>query len=360
MDFFKIYFQHLTSAPAPVQDITIPTVLESSDNPSISTEVADDHTLRVLKSIFHHSSFRGKQREAINVILEGKNCLLVLPTGAGKTLCYAIPALISGGVTVVVFPLLSLMLDQVNRLRAKGLNVCYINFEVPSAERDVLIHNLLLDNPPYNFLFLTPENATTSQMKEIFSKMEEKNTLNYIVIDECHCIDMWGYDFRPAYANLGNLSKFKCPVVAMTGTCTARTEEVILKSLNLTDATVVRQSCDRDNISLFVKMKKSDGKDQVATLILEEYSSQCGIVYCLQRGDTTDMAYLLQTKGVNATYYHGALDPYKKKENFQAWQEGRATVMCATVPFLFFPFPSPTARAPRSLPVPPLALRART
>ena len=100
MDFLKIYFQHLTSAPAPVQDITIPTVLESSGNPSISTEVADDHTLTVLKSIFHHSSFRGKQREAINVILEGKNCLLVLPTGAGKTVCYAIPALISGGVTV--------------------------------------------------------------------------------------------------------------------------------------------------------------------------------------------------------------------------------------------------------------------
>lgn len=144
---------------------------------------------------------------------------------------------------------------------------------------------------------------------------------------------MWGHDFRPAYANLGSLTQLRCPVVAMTGTCTSRTEKVILKSLNLSNVTVVRQSCDRENISLFVKQKKADGKDQVAALILENYAGQCGIVYCLQRGDTTDKAYLLQTKGVNATYYHGALDPYRKRENFQAWQEGRAKVMCATVAF---------------------------
>ena len=144
---------------------------------------------------------------------------------------------------------------------------------------------------------------------------------------------MWGHAFRPAYANLGSLTQLKCLVVAMTGTCTARTEDVILKSLNLNDATFVRQSCDWENNSLFVKNKTSDGKDQVAALILTKYSSQCGIIYCLQRSDTTGIAYLLQTKGVNATYYHGALDPYKKKENFEAWQEGRANVMCATVAF---------------------------
>lgn len=315
-----------------MQEITVPTLFEGNDDPSI-TEVGDDRKLRVLTSVFNHTSFRGKQEEAIDVILEWKNCLLVLPTGVGKTICFAIPALITGGVTVVVCPQLSLMLDQVNRLRAKGLNVCYINSDLPSAERDVLIHNLLLDPPPYNFLFVTPENATSPEMQEIFSKMESKNTLSHIVIDECHCIDMWGFDFRPAYANLGNLSRLKCPLVAMTGTCTTRTEEVILTSLNISDATIVRQSCDRENISLFVKSKKADGKDQVAQLILDEYSAQCGIVYCLQRSDTTDMAYVLQTKGVNATYYHGALDPYKKKDNFQAWQEGKASVMCATVAF---------------------------
>ena len=142
---------------------------------------------------------------------------------------------------------------------------------------------------------------------------------------------MWGYDFRPAYADLGNLSNLNCPIVAMTGTCTARTEEVISKSLNLSDFTVVRQSCDRENISLFVKHKKSDGKDQVVTLIQEEYRNQCGIVYCLQRGDTTDMAYLLQSKGINATYYHFTIS------------------FLPLLPFYFFPSHHP-----------PLALRARS
>lgn len=295
-----------------MQDITIPTALQRNDD-SFFAEAGDDRKIQVLTSIFNHTGFRGKQEEAIDVILKGKNCLLVLPTGAGKTICFEVPALIACGVTVVVYPLLSLMLDQVNRLRAKGLNVCYINSDLPSAERDVLVHNLLLDSPPYNFLFLTPEKATSPEMEQISSIMETKNTLSHLVIDECHCIDMWGFDLRPAYANLGHLSRFKCPVVAMTGTCTSRTEEVILASLNISDATIVRQSCDRENISIFVKSKKADGKDQVAQLILEEYSGQCGIVYCLQRSDTTDMAYVLQTKGVNATYYHGALDPYKKR-----------------------------------------------
>ena len=282
------------------------------DSPSF-TDTGDDCKLQVLTSIFNHTSFRGKQEEAIDVIREGKNCLLVLPTGAGKTICFAVPALITGGVTVIVCPLLSLMLHQVNRLQAKGLNVCYINSDLPSAERDVLVHNLLLESPPYNFLFVTPEKATSPEMEQIFTSMESKNTLSHIVTDECHCLDMWGFDFRPAYANLGRLSRFKCLLVAMTGTCTSRTEEVILASLNISDATVVRQSCDRENISLFVKYKKADGKDQVAQLILDEYNGQCGIVYCLQRSDTTDMAYVLQTKGVSATYYHGALDPYKKR-----------------------------------------------
>lgn len=160
--------------PAPGQDFTIPLMLQSNDTLAPCSEEAVDNRVRVLESIFHHRSFRGKQEEAIDAILQGKNCLLVLPTGTGKTVCYAIPALISGGVTVVICPLLSLMLDQVHRLRAKGLNACYINFDVPSTERDVLIHNLLSDSPPYNFLFLTPENATSPQMLDMFSKMEQK------------------------------------------------------------------------------------------------------------------------------------------------------------------------------------------
>jgi ATP-dependent DNA helicase RecQ len=298
-----------------------------------SLDLTDDSKLSVLKTIFGHDSFRGKQEEAINAILEGKNCLIVMPTGGGKSVCYSVPAIVSGGVTVVICPLLSLMMDQVNMLRSKGLNVCYLNSSVPQSDRDVIVHNMLSEAPDYNFVFLTPETATSSDIVDVLSKMKSNGTLTYIVIDECHCIDMWGFDFRPAYGNLGIFASLNCQVIALTATCTPRTEEIILSSLNLTSATTIRQTCDRPNISLIVKPKKGDGKEQATNMIVNEHKDQCGIVYCTERATTLDITYCLQTKGVNATYFHGALDPYKKKANFDAWCEGRALVMCATVAF---------------------------
>ena len=256
-----------------------------------------------------------------------------MPTGGGKSVCYSVPAIVSGGVTVVICPLLSLMIDQVNMLRSKGLSVCYLNSSVPQSDRVVIVHNMLSEAPDYNFVFLTPETATSSDILDVLSKMKSNGTLTYIVIDECHCIDMWGVDFRPVYANLGILSNLKCQVIALTATCTPRTEKIILSSHNLANVTTIRQTCDRPNISLIVKPKKGDGKEQATNIIVNEHKDQCGIVYCTERPTTLDMAYCLQTKGFNAAYFHGTLDPDKKKENFDAWYNGRSLVMCATVAF---------------------------
>ena len=118
-----------------------------------------------------------------------------MPTGGGKSVCYSVPAIVSGGVTVVICPLLSLMIDQVNMLRSKGLSVRYLNSSVPQSDPDVIIHNMLSEAPDYNFVFLTPETATSSDTVDVLSKMKSNGTLTYIVIDECHCIDMWGFDF---------------------------------------------------------------------------------------------------------------------------------------------------------------------
>ena len=255
-----------------------------------------------------------------------------MPTGGGKSICYSVPAIVSGGVTVVICPLLSLMIDQVNMLRSKGLSVCYLNSSVPQSDLDVIIHNMLSEAPDYNFVFLTPETATPSDIVDVLSKMKSNGTLTYIVIDECHCIDMWGFDFRPAYANLGILSNLKCQVIALTATCTPRTEKIILSSLNLANVTTIRETCDSSNISLIVKPKKGGGKEQATNIIVNEHKDQCGIVYSTERPTTLDMAYCLQTKGVNATCFHGALDP-DKKENFDAWCNGRALVMSGTVAF---------------------------
>ena len=214
-----------------------------------------------------------------------------MPTGGGKSLCYAIPTVISGCVSIVICPLLSLMMDQVDFLRSKGLNVCYLNSSVPQCDRDTVIHHMLSSTPEYNLVFLTPEIAVTPYMLDLFSKMKCNGTISYIVIDECHCIDMWGFDFRPAYANLSCLTELNCQVIALTATCSHRTEHVILSSLNLDKATVFRQTCDRPNISLNVQPKKGDRKEQITKIILEQYQNQCGIIYCLERAATLDMAF---------------------------------------------------------------------
>ncbi len=150
------------------------------------------------------------------------------------------------------------MIDQVNFLRSKGLNVSYLNSSVSQSDKDIILHNLLTE---YNFVFLTPETAASPDMLDVFAKMKSNGTISYIVVDECHCIDMWGFDFRPSYANLGILTSINCQVVAFTATCSPRTEEIILSSLSMHNATIIRQICDRPNISLKVKLKKGDGKD---------------------------------------------------------------------------------------------------
>ena len=150
-------------------------------------------------------------------------------------------------------------------LRSKGLNVCYLNSSVPQSDRDVIVYNMLSSAPEYNFVFLSPEFATSPDMLGVFSKMKSNETITYIVIDECHCIDMWGFDFRPAYANLYLLTSLNCQVIAVTATCTPRTEEVILSSLNLDNVKTIKQTCDRPNISLIVSQRKVMVRNKLQT-----------------------------------------------------------------------------------------------
>ena len=147
--------------------------------------------MSVLQTIFGYERFKGKQEEAIDVILFGTDCLIILPTGAGKTLCFN-SAIIAGGSAVVISPLLPLMLDQVQHLRSKGLNFAYINSPVADDDRTTIVHNMVSGNSPYNFVFVTPETVGTKEIRRAFQIIKTNGTLKYIVIDECHCVDMWG------------------------------------------------------------------------------------------------------------------------------------------------------------------------
>lgn len=292
-----------------------------------------DVAIDTLKNVFGYDAFRGKQRDAVDAMLNKNDCIVLMPTGGGKTVCYAVPGVILPGVTIVVSPLIALILDQVQRLRRAGLNVCYLVSSMKDEEKMVVFHNLSLPDPSYKFLFTTPETITTPNVKCLMQTMTTNNTLTQFVIDEAHCIDCWGFNFRPSYSSLGLLKDYGVPVVALTATATDRTVSVISLQLRLENPAIITQSFLRSNLHFSVVPKKSSAKDDIAKLISENFANSCGIIYCLERKDTIEMAYTLNTKGINATYFHGALDPFEKKETSSAWLEGRALVMCATSAF---------------------------
>ena len=292
-----------------------------------------DVPLDTLKNVFGYDKFRGKQQNAVNAILNKNDCVVLMPTGGGKTVCYAVPGIILPGVTIVITPLIALILDQVQRLRKVGLTVCYLVSSMKDEEKMVVYHNLSMPNPSYKFLFTTPETITTPNVKRLLQTMSANNMLAQFVVDEAHCIDCWGFNFRPSYSSLGALKDYGVPMVALTATATDRTVSVITLQLRLDNPIIVAQSFLRSNLHFSVVSKKSSAKDDIAKLIGEDFANSCGIVYCMERKDTIELAYTLNAKGINATYFHGALDPFEKKETSFAWLEGRALVMCATSAF---------------------------
>ena len=273
-----------------------------------------DVAIDTLKNVFGYDAFRGKQRDAFDAILNKNDCIVLMPTSGGKTVCYAVPGVILPGVTIVVTPLIALILDQVQRLRRAGLNVCYLVSSMKDEEKMVVFHNLSLPDPSYKFLFTTPETITTPNVKCLMQTMTTNNTLTQFVIDEAHCIDCWGFNFRPSYSSLGLLKDYGVPVVALTATATDRTVSVINLQLRLENPAIITQSFLRSNLHFSVVPKKSSAKDDIARLISENFANSCGIIYCLKRKDTIEMAYPLNTQGINVTYFHGALDPFEKKE----------------------------------------------
>lgn len=266
--------------------------------------------------------------------MKGQNTLLIMPTGGGKTICYAVPGVMENKVSVVVFPLLALLLDQAERLRRNGLKVCYLMTEMEETERETIIHKLNSNNPEYNFLFVTPETMLTPAVMNVLKNLSSKKHLSLIVIDEAHCIDMWGFHFRPSYAELWKICELGCPVLAMTGTATPRTQHVILSSLRLSEETVViRQPSNRPNLVYHVEQKTNDGIDKITSMISQRFPNQCGIVYCVERKDTIDVTYHLKRAGINAVFYHAGMDVHEKQANVDSWRSGIVDVICATVAF---------------------------
>ena len=278
-----------------------------------------------LKENFGFEKFRPNQEEIINCILSGQDTLAIMPTGGGKSICFQLPALVLPGTTIVISPLIALMKDQVDSLKANGIKACFINSSQSSDEQQFYIDALQTNE--FKLVYIAPESL--SYLDNAFNKL----TISLIAIDEAHCISAWGHDFRPAYTNLGYLkNRFpSTPILALTATADKATRTDISDQLNLVNPKTFVASFDRKNLSLEVR----PALDRVKQIIdfIDTKPNESGIIYCLSRKTTEELAEKLQKIGIKASAYHAGLDNRTRSTVQDAFINDECQVVCATIAF---------------------------
>ena len=278
-----------------------------------------------LKENFGFEKFRPNQEAIINCVLSGQDTLAIMPTGGGKSICFQLPALVLPGITIVISPLIALMKDQVDSLKANGIEACFINSSQTETEQQFYIDRL--QSNLMKLVYVAPESL--SYLENVFSQ----TTVSLIAIDEAHCISAWGHDFRPAYTNLGYLkNRFpSTPILALTATADKATRKDISQQLNLKNAKTFVASFDRKNLSLEVR----PALDRVKQIVdfIKGKPNESGIIYCLSRKTTEELAEKLQKIGLNAKAYHAGLDTKIRSKTQDEFINDDCQVVCATIAF---------------------------
>ena len=283
----------------------------------------------LLKKFFGYTSFRPLQADIIKRILDKKDSLVLMPTGGGKSICFQLPAIYLPGTAVVISPLIALMKDQVEGLLSNGIPAAALNSSMPDAERQ-RIKQLCMQGK-VKLLYISPE-GLMGEVDWLLPRMD----ISLIAIDEAHCISQWGHDFRPEYTQLAVLKERfpKVPIVALTATADKITRLDILNQLKLNDPQTFISSFDRPNLSLTVKRGFSK-KEKIASIVhfINARKQQSGIVYCMKRSDTEELAEALNSYGIKAIAYHAGLAPARREKAQDDYINDRFDVVCATVAF---------------------------
>ena len=283
----------------------------------------------LLKTYFGFDSFRPLQLEIINHVMSGNDALVLMPTGGGKSICYQIPALALPGTAVVISPLISLMKDQVETLRANGIEAAALN-SGNNADDDTIIRRKCLAGD-LKLLYISPEKLLM-EIPYLLNRIK----VSLFAIDEAHCISQWGHDFRPEYTQLGLLREQfpDVPIMALTATADKLTRQDILAQLKLKEPREFISSFDRPNLSLTVKRGyKNNEKMHFILNFIKARPLDAGIIYCLSRKTTEKVATDLRAKGIKALPYHAALSPLERSKTQEMFKNDEVTVICATVAF---------------------------
>ena len=282
--------------------------------------------LDLLKSRFGHDSFRPMQEDIVRHVLGKNHSLVLMPSGAGKSLCYQLPAMVFDGVTIVVSPLISLMKDQVDDLNAKGIPAAFINSSLPEDEYQTIYRAALRGHT--KVLYIAPERLSLSSFRIFLDAL----SISLIAVDEAHCISEWGHEFRPDYRKLNYIRREfpDVPCIALTATATKRVQEDILDQLSIPNAERFVASLNRENLTYIVKLKR---RRRALIRLLSQYEGESAIVYCASRRRTEVLAASLSQAGLPAQAYHAELDPDERHRTQEQFIRGDIHIVVATIAF---------------------------
>lgn len=286
----------------------------------------NDKYLNILQQYWGYSSFRGIQQDIIHSIAKQQDTLGLMPTGGGKSITFQVPALTQEGTCLVITPLIALMKDQVQHLREKGITAAAIYSGMTRREIITALDNCIFGGT--KILYISPERITS----ELFLMKLKHMKISFITVDEAHCISQWGYDFRPAYLHIADIRKQKpnAPILALTATATPEVVDDIQQQLGFKEKNVFQMSFERKNLTYVVR--NTNNKEQELIHILQSVKG-CVIVYVRSRRNTKEIAKILNTNNITATYYHAGLEHATKDERQQAWQTNQIRVIVATNAF---------------------------